>query len=77
MLLGAFFQDLESGCLTEVPEATCYYDDAVRELRTKQTFYVYPDGEVYSLVCVDCSYTLLHLSGDDLVIFVHRYPGYF
>lgn len=71
------FADINTGCLTEVAQAACVYDDQVRGLRVRQSFYVYPDDSIVCLNAADGSYSVLQLEGDDEVIFRSRNKQFF
>ena len=64
-------------CMTEVTGAACVYDDQVRSVRVRQSFYIAPDDTIYSLQAADGSYTVLTLRDDDEVIFRSRHQEYF
>lgn len=72
-----FFQDLSTGSLTEVVEASRYYDDVVKGLRAKQQFFIYPDNTVVSVVTCDGNTSVELLDEENTTIFTHYYKGYF
>lgn len=71
------FQDIATNCLTEVAHAASVFDDKTRGLRVRQSFYVYPDGTIVSLLAADGGYTVLTLGHHDAATFRHLNPSYF
>jgi hypothetical protein len=71
------FQDINTGCLTEVAEAaTSYYSD-IRGLTVHQRFYIYPSGTIVCLSSVDGGSHVSILEDDDEVCFQHIHRRYF
>lgn len=71
------FQDIATNCLTEVVQAARVLDDQARGVRVRQSFYVYPDDTIVSLLAADGGYTVLTLDGHDAATFRHLNPSYF
>lgn len=67
------FEDISTGCLTEVEKAANVYFDRARGLTIRQSFYVYPDDTIVALNCADGGYQTIILSGDDAATFSHIY----
>jgi hypothetical protein len=71
------FQDINTGCLTEVAEAaTSYYSD-IRGLTVRQQYFIYPNGTIVCLNAVDGGYYTSVLEDDNEAIFQHTYRRYF
>lgn len=77
MNASSLFQDIATECLTEVVSAACVFDDQARGVRVRQSFYVYPDDTIVSLLSADGGYEVLTLAGDDVAIFRNLHPSYF
>ena len=71
------FQDIATNCLTEVTQEACAFHSEVRGVLVRQSFYIYPDDAIVSLMAADGSYEVLTLSDDDIAIFRNRNPSYF
>ena len=73
MQVSQLFQDIQTGCLTEVNSAERMYYDSVRGLSVRQKFFVYPDDTVVALNSVDGGYSTIVLNQDDTSTFMHLY----
>lgn len=71
------FADIATNCLTEVPQAACVFDDQARGVRVRQSFYVYPDDTIVSLLSADGSYEVIVLDDEASSIFRNKYQDYF
>lgn len=67
------FEDIGTGCLTEVAQAASSYYDETLGLTVRQSFYVYPDNTIVALNRVDGGCKTIILSGDDAATFNHLY----
>ena len=67
------FADINTGCLTEVVEASNSYYDQARGLTVRQSFFAYPDDTIVSLNNVDGGYEAIVLDSDDCATFSHLY----
>ena len=67
------FEDINTGCITEVAGAANSYYDNARGLTARQSFFVYPNDTIVALNYVDGGYQTITLSGDDAATFNHIY----
>jgi len=71
------FKDIKSECLTEVKSAAVTFYSDVRGLTIRQTFYVYPDDSIVSLMSFDGGYEVVSLNNEESSIFRHLNQSYF
>ena len=67
------FADINTNCLTEVVSAACSYYDVVRALTARQSYFIYPNGDIACLTSVDGGNTVTILDDDDAATFNHIY----
>ena len=63
------FDDINTGCLTEVVNATNYFYDANKGLTVCQKFYLYPDEIIVCLNAVDGGYEIVPMTDEAVSIF--------
>lgn len=71
------FQDIEGGFVTEVETAKCHFDDQARGVLVRQSFYVYPDDTIVSLLSSDGRNECIILGEHDAAALRSRNPSYF
>ena len=71
------FADINTDCLTTVERAACAFHSEVRGCMVRQSFYIYPDNSIVSLLAFDGSYKVITLDAENSSIFRHLNKGYF
>lgn len=77
MIASNLFQDIATNCLTEVVSAARVFEDHALGVRVRQSFYIYPDDTIVSLLASDGGYSVLTLEDHDAATFRHLNRSYF